>query len=833
MRQAIEEVGGDEVFFVGRVGPNDMVEEIEVAATGTKDAVLAVESMVRAGSVVVHNHPGGDLRPSDADLKVASQFGERGIGSYIVDNAVEKMRMIVRHLPAREKQRLDGDRLEKMLKPDGDLAGVMSGYEYRPEQIDMMRLVADAFNDDGIAVIEAGTGTGKSLAYLLPAIHWAKNNSEKVIISTKTINLQEQLIGKDIPFLNRKLGLEFKAELMIGRNNYLCRRKAKFAGGTPDFFGDEKYVAQVDAILEWARSTERGVMSELSFVPTQDAWEEVACDGDNCQRIRCEFYADCFFYRARRAASQADILVANHHLVMADLAVRMESKNYTSALVLPPYKRIIFDEAHSVESVATEYFGLRLTRRSLARILTRLVRRERASQGLLPWMRAQLVSINQKLGLPALTKAARLIEDELIPLRTEAAADLDRLMDTVARGAQQVAGTSVAPGREVKLRIVPRVEETSFWDPELRLAIDGAVSPLRRLSAGLKEVIQSLGDLPDETFDELANAAGELRSIANRLSSRADALREFYSAGEGRCRWIEVAASRRPRQKPHVRLVSLPLDVRDQLGRAVYNRMPTVVMTSATLTVQNQFNFFMKEVGLCEESTDSDTVERIEQLQLDTPFDYERQAFVGVPLDLPDPKHPEFTREACDFLMQALQHSRGSAFVLFTSYNQLRQFHRALAPILEPLGYACLLQGTENRDLLLRRFKNDHNSILFATSSFWEGVDVPGDALRLLVLAKLPFAVPTDPLVQARIEMLQEQGVDPFTNYSVPQAVIRFKQGFGRLIRTKDDRGAVLILDNRIAKRHYGRIFFDSLPAETFHCLDSEPLLEDLSRFLR
>lgn len=831
MREVIDEYGGAEVFFVGRVGPEGIVEETEPCAFGNQEAVPVIEQSARPGSVVIHNHPGGDLEPSQADIEVAARFGNNGVGSYIVDNTVKVLRVVVPAMAPKERQELPVSELENLLAPGGLLSRSMPRFEHRPQQREMLRTVAEAFNGDGIAVIEAGTGVGKSLAYLLPAIYWATRNGEKVVVSTNTINLQEQLITKDLPFLRRHLKLKFKAELMKGRQNYLCKRKTEYLGTTPDFFGDENLLSQLREILEWSKKTTDGSLSDIGFIPDYDVWEQVNCDPDNCTRVKCAHYAACFFFQARRRAAAADLIVANHHLVMADLAVRRETDNYTSTAVLPAYRRIIFDEAHNVEDVATHYFGICITRRVLARLLFRLVHRHRSHVGLLPFLRDRLVLLPYQTPTVETGDVVRLIEEKLIPLRRELAESIAQLMDRCAQGVAEFTGERAQADRETQVRVTERVEGSDFWRKTLREALRETTGQMQQLAAGLKEARAALIEFPDKEREEYDNPAGELQSLANRLAARVDEFRNFYTIGENRCRWIEARKSRGESADPIVRLYSLPLEVREDLNQALLARTGTVVFTSATLAVDKRFDFFLGQVGLDEEHGNPATLERLKTLYLSTPFDYERQAFVGVPEDLPDPREAEFTGAATGFLLPALQISRGSAFVLFTSYRQLDLFYDALAPMLQPLGYTCLKQGTENRQVLLQRFRNDRTSILFATASFWEGVDVPGDALRLLALVKLPFRVPSDPLVQARVERLDAMGVDSFSTYSVPQAVIKFKQGFGRLIRTREDTGAVLILDRRVVTKRYGRVFLNSLPSETVHTKPALELLEELRGF--
>jgi ATP-dependent DNA helicase DinG len=403
-------------------------------------------------------------------------------------------------------------------------------------------------------------------------------------------------------------------------------------------------------------------------------------------------------------------------------------------------------------------------------------------------------------------------------------------MDDCVAGVEKILNERAKPGRELRLRVTPPVESLEFWRRLLADHIRRVANMMNELGKGLLSVRSALLKLPEAAREDFENAAGELNSLANRLESHANQFRNFHSIGKDRCRWIEVRRTK-DNQEAIVRLYSLPLDVQTDLNQCVFAKTPSVVMTSATLSVNRQFDFFLGQVGLDREHAASDNLSRVDSLQLETPFDFERQAFVGVPVDFPEPRDPAFNEAACEFLLPALQISQGSAFLLFTSYSQLEAFYRRLEPMLRPLGFSCLRQGSEDRQSLLKRFKNDRTSILFATSSFWEGVDVPGDALRLLVLAKLPFRVPTDPLVQARIERLEANGEDAFNAYSVPQAVIKFKQGFGRLIRTREDSGAVIVLDKRVSTKPYGRVFLNSLPSRIAHQKPRAELLRDLAVF--
>jgi len=389
LRAAIRDADGNEVFFLGHTDEERVVVEVEVLARGHQGAVAAVLQPCRYGDVIIHNHPSGVLEPSDADLAIASRMGSLGVGCYIIDNDASAVYRVVEPFRRIERARLEPEGIAAVLGPGGAVAQRLPGYEDRPEQLRMAFTVGEALNTDGLAVIEAGTGTGKSLAYLVPAILWAKENEERVVVSTNTINLQEQLIRKDIPFLQRAAGLEFRAVLVKGRGNYLCRRRLEAAGSEPGLFEDEKS-GELAAIRAWAENAADGSRDDLSFSPHAEVWDEVCSEADQCGRAKCPDYGRCFFHRARRQAAQADVLVVNHALLLTDLALRLQTDNYTAAAVLPPYDRVILDEAHHLEDAATSHFSGQTTRFAFARVLGRLRHPRKPDQGLLARLLKQL-----------------------------------------------------------------------------------------------------------------------------------------------------------------------------------------------------------------------------------------------------------------------------------------------------------------------------------------------------------------------------------------------------------------------------------------------------------
>ena len=818
LRAAIHEAGGNEVFSVGHTDENRIVVAVEPLARGNRDAVAAIMIATGFGDVVIHNHPSGDLTPSQADVEIASLLGNQGVGFSIVDNDVERCYQVVAPFARRELERLTFPEIEEMFASDGVLAAHLPGYEYRDEQLRMAYAVTTAFNDDRVAVIEAGTGTGKSLAYLVPAVLWAIRNKERVVVSTNTINLQEQLTRKDIPFLQRHSGIQFRAVLVKGRSNYLCLRKLEGVKSEPSLFADEPAAGELEAIVAWSATTREGCKSDLSFIPRDETWEELSCEADQCGRIRCSCYGRCFFYGARRQAATADVLVVNHSLLMADLALRQEA-GYRSTAILPPFERLVVDEGHHLEDVATGHLSSQVSRAGILKLFGRLQNPRKLQRGLLP----QLASLAARELPEALDELYRELADRLegrLISRSRQLADAaSRALDAV--GLALMAHLNGSKG-EQKLRVTPALHGTKFWrevDDEVReLAAD-----LNEFVKELKEVLLLCGRFPEPVREKLAGPLIDLKGVAGRIEATAGQLIFFITGQEDDCRWFEVKKGSRGMA---VKLCSSPLEVAASLKRTLFDAFRTVTVTSATLAVGERFDYLEQRTGI--NLLDRG---RVTELLLASPFDYERQAFVGIPDDLPDPTHRGFEEALELALHRALAISEGHAFVLFTSYDLLSRLHGRMAEPLRRQGLTLLRQGEINRHHLLARFRREPHAVLFGTDSFWEGVDVQGKALELVAITRLPFRVPTEPILQARAEHIAGRGGDPFLEYTVPQAVIKFKQGFGRLIRSREDRGAVLILDSRVLTRGYGRFFLQSLPAVRQVAGGSETVFSEMARF--
>lgn len=843
----IAEAGGAEVFFVGRRDRSGLIHEVESFAYGREDMVPAMVQRACPGEVILHNHPSGFLEPSEADIEVSSRAGDLGIGSFIVNNDCTRMRVVVRPADVQPKVLLDDAQVLESLNSGSRLAQTLGDYEDRPQQRGMALGVTAAFNDEQIAAIEAGTGTGKSLAYLLPAVLFARANKERIVISTNTINLQEQLLHKDIPAVRRALGVEFSAEIVKGRGNYVCKRKAQMARDGMETLVDSEHREELLGVLDWASKSETGDRGDLPAPPRSEVWERVESEADNCLRVRCPFYDQCFYYNSRRRAARADLLIVNHSLLLSDLAVRRESGNYTTAAVLPPFNRVILDEAHHLEEVATQHLSRQVSRLGLSRHFHRLYRYDRTQRrGALVQM---LDAIEEQLKRGTITTAhpgVLKLTTELLPRVADTREMCDYLLEDFASAFLRVAGSERPVGRgEFRKRIVPQLTAMAAWEEDCLPILEGLTRELVQFVELNREIIESFGELEEKVARALSGPFLEWSAALNRVDGQRQVLRAFLNEDQGTCRWVEIGSE--DRGKRMVRLCVAPVNVGEVLRESLHDRMKSEVLSSATLTVEKRFDFFLSRIGLQvptaeptfdpAEWEDGATIPPKEKsaapLLLDSPFDYARQVFLGVPLDLGDPREGDFERKLSEFLARAVTASDGRAFFLFTSHAQLERVHRLAAPGIRRLGYTVFKQGEEARDRTLRKFREDETSVLFATSSFWEGVDVRGRALELLVLVRLPFTVPTDPLQEAQIEALERQGIDSFSALTVPRAIIRFKQGFGRLIRSRTDRGAVLITDSRVRTKNYGRRFMESLPVREAHYLPSEELLLRLAEFYR
>jgi len=650
--------------------------------------------------------------------------------------------------------------IRESLSPGGPIAGSLAAFESRPQQLQMACAIKEAFADRRHLIAEAGTGIGKSFAYLIPAIELfsqraagieggkVSNGKDKVLLSTFTITLQEQLISKDIPFLARCLPTKFSAVLAKGRGNYLCRRRLEFALHRQTVLFSEGE-PELQKIKSWAARTKDGSLSSLPFVPRSNIWEAVRSEHGSCRAGKCSHFAECFYWRARKQLNSADIIVANHALLFSDLVLKAEG-----ASVLPEYRYVIVDEAHNIEHVAEEHFGINISNYALKFLLDGLYN-PRTHKGLLAYMGAdEAISIVSRAGIAA-------------------NAFFKQVKEWYERAKDETNGRC----------------HRNFVE-------DNVTGHLKDLRVELAKLAKKTQDI-DERF--------ELVRLGDRCAALAEDLSEFLLQQKSDyVYWVEPAAG--PRAA--IRLRSAPLDVGPDVKKCLFDNYESVILTSATLSSgsaddKEGFDFFAGRIGL----------DDFRAVKLGSPFSYQKQVTIYIEKDLPDPNEASFSDSASQAIKKYVLQTGGRAFVLFTSYEMLDNLAQSLVGWFTDNGIELLQQGAGiDRTILLERFKTGNNCVLFGTDSFWQGVDVPGEALSNVIIVRLPFAVPDQPLIAGRLEQIRQKGGNPFYDYQLPSAILKFKQGFGRLIRTKTDTGIVVILDSRILSKSYGQKFLEAIP---------------------
>lgn len=808
IKDEIELANGNEVFFRGIPDENGVVIEVEVLARGNKYSVPAILKAMRKGEVIIHNHPSGHLYPSDADVEIAALYSNRLDGaSYIVNNEVTAVYVIV-ELLLKRNIKID---IKPYFEKNGILANVFKEFEYRNEQLEMAQVIEDGLNSETKVVVEAGTGTGKTLAYLIPAIEWSVKNKKRVVITTNTINLQEQLLNKDIPIVKKVIQEDFSYILVKGRGNYLCNRKLHNVA-TGDVVDFEEYTQsqknQFREILKWGSKTESGDKAELSFEVDFNIWEHFQSESDMCAGNKCSFKSECFFLKARDEKKKADVLITNHHMFFSDLAIRKEIGFNTEYSILPEYEYVVFDEAHNVEKVARDYFSYEVSKYAFTKLMNQIYSVEKS----------------KKKGLGSLDifinyiktcdyEGKKSIENDLendIKLRhrnvlNSGRAYFNQYIDIFSKGQSS----------NITYRLKKDEFERSKFYSQLDRLKDEFSSDIFSYLKKVKSILVKLKDVEDKE-----GHISDYFRYMDRLSNFFENFKFITTLDdENFIYWLEVNE-----KKSNSKLVATPLKIDSELDKNLYSNLKQLMFTSATIAIGLDFTYFKENVGL---------KEKVLEKVIHSPFDYDNQMKVYLPKDLLNPSEPKFLDSIVGFLKELVSKTSGKCFLLFTSYSTLNYVYYMIKDELEEAGLNLLIQGQAPRTQLVNMYRTIKNPVLFGTDSFWEGVDIKGEQLSSVVIIKLPFKVPSDPVTEAIIEHLTLQNKNAFVEFQVPESVIKFKQGIGRLIRSKSDKGIITILDNRVITKSYGKYFKEAIPTKNIKIITKEEVLKDISKSIK
>ena len=800
IRSEIASSNENEVFFVGEINHDGKVTSVSVGSRGNLHSVPVNQELKRKGSVLIHNHPGGNLTPSDADLSVAAVSSENAQGFYIINNDVTEIYVVVEPVLPKVIKKLDVDDAAFYISKDGPLAKINENFEERLSQIELLKNIAKTFNQNKTGVFEAGTGVGKSYAYLIPSILWAVQNNERVVISTGTINLQQQLCLKDIPQAIKITGKPVKFILMKGRQNYICKRRLQEALNSKDLFENND---DLDRIAQWQDSCDSGSKSELSFLPSESVWNRINSESDACMALRCPYYSQCFVMKVKKEASAANILVVNHHLLFADIESRLHGAGYDDAVVLPPYKRIIFDEAHGIETAATSFFSESFNRFKILKPLNLLYRKKKNSaMGFL--FSVSMLSKEEEKSFQAYQMISK-IKSDLTNLETLA---LDLC-----------------------------IQENNLWlNPLTFRNFQPVLSMCQTLAKDISVftslVLEVLDGVPEDDRD--IPYFWETKVLNRRLSDYSVILNDFFMWEEkpDKVFWLQKKNLPSDMQKDdelnfYINFIETPLDIAPLMNQGIFEPMDSVVCTSATLKTGRDFSYWLRHNGLY--FSDSDEVL---QGEFFSPFPYKENMIFLVPKDIPFPDEPDFQIYVENVLKNLILKAKGRTLVLFTSYESLRLSYNNIFSTMLANGIKLLRQGADDNARILKNFKDDVSSVLFATDSFWQGVDVPGESLSQVIIVKLPFTVPNDPVFKSRSEAIRKKGGNSFMELSVPEAIIKFRQGVGRLIRKNTDKGTVVVLDRRIYEKQYGSLFLANVPECKKYYEPVSKILDIIEEFL-
>lgn len=805
IKKYLQENNNKSMIFKATFDDNELIQEPFFLSLYKKKNFEETLTKVSKNEVVIRTTKPNQLYPSDMELELSEElYNRRNIAYCLLSSDLDDF-YFVQDI---DRTFLEEVKIENYFAKDGILAKEIKSFEYRKEQEEMAHYIQDAINEDRKLIIEAGTGTGKTLAYLIPAIKWAVANKKKVIIATNTINLQEQLLLKDIPLAKSIIKEDFSYVLVKGRSNYLCKRlfnELNIGRGIDIETFSMEAREQIEYILKWGNKTKTGDKAELPFEVYSDVWELVQSTTELCLGKKCPYRKECFYMKTRMEKMEADILISNHHVFFADLNVRAETDFDSEYLILPRYDMVIFDEAHNIESVARSYFSVEVSKISFTRLLNRIYQKKN----------------KRKKEKSALTR----VEDTIDEKDLEDSQQYIYLLNTLKEEISILQNIGDEYFDEIR-----KIYETNTEAP-IRKSLNNFEMTKSRFLETLRDkkdifqskladfltLMMSFNNVIDEEKDknpEVINFNNHLKMFKTYIDSF-----KFINSFEDDdyIYWLDINSKR-----TNVLLTATPLNIAKKLSSVLFDNLDRLIFASATIVANGNFDYLKKSLGLDEE----DCIEGI----IKSPFNYDKQMSVYIPADIQDSENINaFVTDASKFILDILLKTNGKAFILFTSYTMLNQIYYSISRKLIDKGFEVFLHGDKPRSQLIKEFKEAENPILFGTTSFWEGVDVQGENLSNVIITKLPFLVPTDPVVSAISKKIEEDGGNSFTDFQLPEAIIKFKQGVGRLIRKKTDSGNIFILDNRILKKRYGSLFINALPSQkNIKILEKDDIIEEI-----
>ena len=803
IKKYIEENEYKSIILKATFDDNELIQEPFFLCQYKKKNFEEILSKIKRDEIVIRTTKPNQLYPSDQELEVTEElYNKKNIAYCLLSSELDDFYFV---------QDIDRIYLEQIdVKDYFSEEGILVrdiGFEYRKEQEDMAHVVEKSVNENKKLIVEAGTGTGKTLAYLIPAIRWAVENKKKVIIATNTINLQEQLLLKDIPLAKSIIKEDFSYALVKGRNNYVCKRlfNELALGKNIDI---ETYSIeareQIEYILKWGHKTKTGDKADLPFEVLPEVWELIQSTTELCIGKKCPYRKECFYMKTRMEKLEADILISNHHVFFADLNVRAETDFDTEYLILPRYDMVIFDEAHNIESVARSYFSVEVSKISFTRLLNRIYQKKSRKKE-----KSALIRVEESIDDKSLKDTSQYIQllnsikEETSILQNISDEYFDEIRKMYDSKADMPIRKTLNNFEMTKSRFLENLrEKKSFFE--------------RKMNEFLNDLM-AFSNVIDEEKDknpEVINFVNHIKIYKSYIDNF-KFINEF--SNDDYIYWLDINAKR-----TNVVLTATPLNIAQKLSSVLFENLNRLVFASATLATNGNFNYFKNSLGLNGEKC-------IEEI-IKSPFNYDEQMSVYIPNDILDSENINaFVTDASRFILEILTKTQGKAFVLFTSYTMLNQIYYSIGKKLKNAGFEVFLHGEKQRSQLIKEFKESKNPILFGTTSFWEGVDVQGENLSNVIITKLPFLVPTDPIVSAISKKIEEEGRNSFTDYQLPEAIIKFKQGIGRLIRKKSDSGNIFILDSRILKKKYGTLFIQALPSrKNIKILSKDDIIDEI-----